>query len=682
MSTINNIQIENKKKEITDNLIKNSIIPTKTTVSDMLKDHFERNSLGVPSFKPMVIEKDSISNPRKWNENFLGLKNDLDDLFECLVRQNNMILANNETYLYENDKLHNNIIKLNLAIANLEDTLNAKGNLYTNLQTFEDFYSTDFIGNLDRNIPKTDAFVDLVQKKVVNDKKTSSKDKININNALIKMENDPNILSETVVGDIKSMLNDYSNDVCYANYLTANNVKDISFTLNLTLHTIKEMSTVLFECVSVTNFDATLYVSIDNINFKEVYTVNSNNLFEWNFERQEIGYIKIVVDKKSNDGFLDNRNTFSFIFKNISLINDYFYLKSTYVSEPLEFNEILDNICIKSNETIFSNTAINYFVGLDNGENTVEWIHVKNNEKCPLGLLNTHEKIANNSLKEYGSEYKDGCVSILNLKEGYNLNSINVFYGYQMWGVKTLEIPESEDINTYNPSIEDYTDFYVERRSLIDTEEYEFEIRNGFSHLMTQYVYCDDVSYVYKKYIKPSKDIPEKFNCKVYLNNALIKGIDGEYNFTLKKGKNVIHILMYVNCKERSKFTPIKHNFNFKEHTFNVFADKPMKYINDKSLMENIIENNNTYYSVSDNKVIVKEDMRMINEHIKLPKFSEDINYKNNSRYLVIYKSISNEKKNSILYDKKVTRVRVLANLISNSESVSPKINNFRIVGE
>lgn len=682
MPTIKDMQLKKKKEEVTNSLIKKSIIPTKTTISNILKDFFERKKLGEPDFKPIEIEKDSTSNPKVWNKSFKDLDNDLNILFDALVDQNNKILSNYEMYMYENDKLHANIVKLNLSIQNLKDTLNAKGNLYTNHQTFENFYSTEFNEIEYRNIPTTDSYIDLAQRKVINNKKTTSKDKVNISKAKIKIDKDHNVLSEKSIGDIGFLLNDYTNEVYHVNYLTSPNVKTINLNLNVTLQSIKEMSTVMLECVSINNFDATLYISTNNVDFKEVYTINSNNLFEWNFDRQEVGYIKIVINKRINDSYSNDRNIFDFIFKNLSCINDYFYLKSTYVSKPLEFDAVLDSVTLKSDEIIFPGTNINYFIGLDNDKNDVEWISVNNNEKCNLGLLDKNEKIANNSLDEYGKNVKGDCVSILNLKQEYNINSIKVYYGYQMWGLKTLEIPDSEDINNYDPTIEDYTDYYVKRKSLIDTEEYSFEIRNGYSHLMTQYIYTDNVGYVYNKFIKPLNNGDKKFNCKVYLNNAQIKEVDGKYNFTLRKGKNVVHILMYVNCTDRNEFTKITHNFNFKEHTFNVFADRPMKYINDKTLMEDIIENNNKYYSVYNNKIIVKEDMRMVNEHIKLPLQATSINYKNNSRYLVTYKSISNIKAKQYLVNKEKTRIRVLAILLSNNESLSPKINNFRLVGE
>lgn len=681
MPTISDIQYYKKKKEIQESLIKKSIIPTKTSVSNLLKDYYERNELGKPEFKPLIIEKDSVSNPKEWNKNFKCLGDDLENVFDCLVAQNNKVISNYETYTYESDMLSNNIKKLKLSVDNLIDTLNAKGNLYTNHQTFNDFYSTDFIGDLNRNIPCTDSFIDLIQKKVINNKKSSAKDKINLSASKIKVSTNNNILNQKIIGKFENILNDYTNEVCYADYETTLNVKDIDIEIHITLHSLKEMSTILFECISVNDFSSTLYVSKNNIDFKEVYTINSSSLFEWNFNRQEVGYIKIVIKKECNDGYVDNKNIFNFIFKNISCINDYYELKSTYVSKPIEFNEILDNIKLISDETIFPDTNINYFIALDNDTNSLVWKHIKNNSSCDLELLMDNNKIANNSLVEYGEDCIGNCVSVLNLKEGYTKNSINVFYGYQMWGVKTLEIPETEDTKTYEPSIVDYTDYYVKRRSLIDTEEYNFEIRNGFTHILTQYVYTDRVCHVYDRYFKDISN-SENFTCKMYLNNSLIKSHDNNFSFTLKKGKNVIHILLYVKCTDRNDFTSIVHNFNFKEHTFDIFADKPMTYINDKTLIEDIIENNNTYYSIYDNKIIVKEDMRMINEHIKLPLQSHDINYKNNSRYLILYKSINPNKKEYLIDGERKTKIRIMANLISNNESISPKINSFRIVGE
>lgn len=241
MPTISDIQFNNKKNEVQELLIKKSVIPTKVSVYNILSDYYDRNDLGKPEFKPLIIEKNSVSNPKKWNESFKGLDNDLNNLFKCLVEQNNKIVSNNETYLYENDKLNYNLKLLRLSVDNLVDTLNAKGNLYTSHQTFNDFYSTELIGDIKRNIPETTSYIDLVQKKVVNDKKTSAKDKINISNSKINILLNNNIINEKSIGNIKNILNDYTNEVYYVDYETNNNEKNFDIEINLTLHSLKEI---------------------------------------------------------------------------------------------------------------------------------------------------------------------------------------------------------------------------------------------------------------------------------------------------------------------------------------------------------------------------------------------------------------------------------------------------------
>ncbi len=137
--------------------------------------------------------------------------------------------------------------------------------------------------------------------------------------------------------------------------------------------------------------------------------------------------------------------------------------------------------------------------------------------------------------------------------------------------------------------------------------------------------------------------------------------------------------MLYVKATTSEEFSTIKHNINFKEYSFNVFASKPMKYINYKSLSYDNIKYNQTYYTIDNNYLIVKDDMSLINEHVHFPNLMSDLNFKNNSRYLLKYKELNEYKKNLVFEDDNKTIIRVMAILKTNNKSYSPQINSFRI---
>ncbi len=183
------------------------------------------------------------------------------------------------------------------------------------------------------------------------------------------------------------------------------------------------------------------------------------------------------------------------------LIDEY-TSSSTFVSNEIEIPSIINNVTLHADEYIFPNTSIDYFIGVDNKVDPIEWQQIKNNKELNLKLFNDRNKILNNSLKEYGMYLDNGCSIIYKLPKNFSTNDLKLLYGYQMWKLETLDIPDGEKIGSYNLSINDYTDYYILRKSLVDTEEYEFSIRNAKTHILTQYIYCENECYINNRTIE------------------------------------------------------------------------------------------------------------------------------------------------------------------------------------
>lgn len=674
---ISNLQVENKKEEYINYLLKKSVTPTKLLVSKYIKNEFENETLGTPKFKPFDIKYRETSNSAVWNKNIKNLSLDLNILYQSINIISNDLLSCEELYLNEKEKLINKILEIQLMIDNLNDNIKSPNNLYSYVQTFNDFYSCDLKGNLERNIPKTTSFIDLIHKNVKNKKEFTINNKINISNANISMSS--NISPSNKIGELESVLNDTINDFYFVEYSRSNDASSFTVTITVNIPIAKNMNTILFECLSPFDFTANLKISKDNTVFEDVYSITSNNTFEWVFDTKYVNSFKITLSKKENDGTEDGSNLYYYIIKNIGCLIDEYISSSTFVSNEIEIPSIINNVTLHADEYIFPNTSIDYFIGVDNKVDPIEWQQIKNNEELNLKLFNDRNKILNNSLKEYGMYLDNGCSIIYKLPKNFSTNDLKLLYGYQMWKLETLDIPDGERMESYNLSINDYTDYYVLRNSLVDTEEYEFSIRNAKTHILTQYIYCESEFYINNRAIECTNLTGTEFTHKIYVNNYELSCVDNKYNFILRKGLNVVHVMLYVKATTSEEFSTIKHNINFKEYSFNVFASKPMKYINYKSLSYDNIKYNQTYYTIDNNYLIVKDDMSLINEHVHFPNLMSDLNFKNNSRYLLKYKELNEYKKNLVFEDDNKTVIRIMAILKTNNRSYSPQINSFRI---
>lgn len=676
---ISNLQIEKKKEKYVEQMLKNSIIPTHSIVNNFLEEELKSLEIGSPLFTPFDFEFESKSNSKTWNDNFKNLDIDFNLLYDSYNKLNYDVINYEKLYLNEKDKLFDKLRIISLMIENIKENLKCSNNIYSYVQTFSDFYSSELEGDLKRNLPSSNCYIDLINKCVKNNKISSINSKINISNSNIE------ILSKSIepvkrIGNIRSILTDEINEFCYLKYNTQTKDNVFSISIKITLPLAKDFSNILFECISPTNYKASLSISEDNINYNNIYSIVNNNNCEWIFKRQRVSSFIINLEKEQSDSAEKYGEVYYYIFKNISCIDEEYEISSVYVSNPIKLKSIVNDITLCANENIIPGTSIDYFIGIDNGKDYIEWKQFKNNTEDTFDIFIDKEKILNNSLTEYGESLGNDCYALYKLPKGWSLNDISLIYGYQMWKMETLNIPEIYDITDYNPDINDYTDYYIQRKSLVDTEEYEFDLRNGKLHILTQYVLCEKDYYIKNKKVTCKKLTGTKFNTNVYVNNTEINKINDNYSFTLKKGLNVIYMLVFINDNEAIQYSSISHNFNFKEYTFNVFAGKPMKYINPKQLKSNNLKKDNIYYSIDNEILFVKDDISLINEHIIFPNNRSDINFKNNSRFLLKFKILNPSKNKYVSTLTNSTTVRVMANLKSNDKSYSPQLNNFRIL--
>ena len=168
--SISSIQKKRKTKEFSSALLKKGIEPNNFELNKMLTEYFDNHTIGMPYYAPKKQNPYEPSSKKDYNHNFLGIKEDLDVIYEANIEANNKAVAMQEYYDTEKNKVRNALTKINLRVENIMEALKSTKHVKQYVQVFDDLYSVEFYGDAKRNIPYTTAFVDLLQKKIYTEK--------------------------------------------------------------------------------------------------------------------------------------------------------------------------------------------------------------------------------------------------------------------------------------------------------------------------------------------------------------------------------------------------------------------------------------------------------------------------------------------------------------------------------
>lgn len=688
--SINKIQYNKKREEFKQELLKKGIEPNNFELNSLLSNYFENKILGMPYYSPIKQEAYETSNKEAYNHNFKTLQEDTDTMYAANIETNNKAVAIQEYYDTEKTKVLNSIQKLSLRVDNVNEIMNSSiaGKQY--VQVFDDLYDVEFYGNSERNIPYTTAFIDLLQKKMYTEKTKSKVNKINISNAKVSITGLENFYKKTTDGKLNSILTD-TIDSMYT--LIGKSKTNIGATISVILDLNKKMdiNTVLFRFTSSRNITCQLSLSEDGENYLSVHDITGTNLMEWNFKTKTVRYLKLTIIKNEADGRgLTEGNIeffeYYYVLKNISVALESFESKSIFVSKPIEFDDLVNSITLNTNDRIYNDTRIDYFIGFDNDESKIGWDSIENHKEHELFMFEKRNKILNYHLKtsnDFGemSPLATELYQLYKVPDIINKNSIKITPGYNMWSViqyqkkDDQEYDEAFSFNSFD--FTSYVDECVANQLFMDCENYtSFKLYPNTLYVFTQYVSLEQSTNMYNKYIRvldsASSNIVTNTQQKVFVNGIEVSktGEDTEnyYSFALKKGVNKVQFVVYAPATSGAGTQRwLYHNLNFKEVTNNVFAFPPMKYVHWYAL-DKQMEPNYKYYTIKDNHICVKctpEDM--IKSEI------DDMGY------FLSYHSLREDM--AYYFKNNKIRFRVMAVLHSKDSNVSPEIVNFRITG-
>ena len=680
--SISKIQRDRKIRQFSKELAQQGIEPNNYELNNLLREYFDNHIIGMPYYSPIKQIPYEESSKDDYNHNFLTFKEDIETAYEANIEANNKAVSIQEYYDTEKVKVFHAIDKIVLRANSLQEALKSNKQIQEYVEVFDSLYNLELYGNESKNIPYTTSFIDLLQKRVVNEKTNSQVNKLSIINASISLSGMDNFGGYNSSGELSRILNDTINDVFIFTGQSKENVNK-SLDVIVDFGSLMTFNTVFFRSTSSNDMTFTLALSEDGNNFYTVYDINGKDLVEWNFEPKTARYIKITSTKNEADGQSINTQGFNvyeyyYIFKNITIALESYESKSILVTKPIEFNNLTNFIKLDAEDMTYGDTRIDYFIGFDNGTSKIGWDAIPNHKEHQLFMFEKRHNIANTGTYENYGEISalTDLFQVFKLPNGVNINSLKVTPGYNMWSVirySRIDGDYDDGFNLKDSDVTDYIENCYKTQLFMDCENYDsFEIRSNTLYIFTQYIDCPQTISIYDKFVKVLTDFDSDKEAdtvvRIFINGyEQVTGDNGTYAFNLKKGVNKIQMAVYSPASlvlNRSLY----HNINFKEITNNVFAFKPMKYTN-VNMLKKSLEPSYEYFTVKNNIIYVNIDP------------SEMIYSINNDMgFFISYYGLKQNMQQYFKSNK--LRFRIMAVLTTNSKNVSPSILNFRITGK
>lgn len=706
MMNIQEYQLKIKEEEIIKRLLNNADLVTFYEVNKFISEFFEKKVIGLPYFKPITLLPYQNSDKEQFNTMFENIEYDLKSIYEVHNHQVDSSMETISKYDLEMINIYNEANKI-IAYSEIANEFSSKKKSYCpyviTFNTLEDTNTRNLVKN---NIPKSTCEIDYNTSTLRNELHSNPDDKIDLSKSNLKILSN----GQEICKNTNLILNEALNESILLNITSIKHETQI-ITIDLELDDIKTISRIELSGYSLQDTVITLLLSSDNKNFKEKFKCNGEKNNIWRFNKEDILSIKFIIEKYEIDQEeIDNLGSL-FVLNNISLYNDKYSKTSVYTSNKINIDEPISNITLNPKNKIPPMTNISYFVGIEDKHNSVEWKSIKPGIALDLNLLYKEEKLLNYytsdlfGKRDFDVELKNFLFYVQQLPEYINLNSIEMRTGHSQWMIERLDVSDKynqEYPSSLKVSINDYAKHRVTGIAPMDANTMEIMCKSVWNYIvMSQYVNCLEDTVIENKYFNFEKD-KEVFDVVVLVNGRQVFKKDDTYAFKLKKGENKVQIMFLLGELDLSEpIKTIKHNFNLVSHSDSIFAGSKMERVTYNSLVKDISTHSLKYYAIksTDNidSIVVKFDpnymispndpVNILSKEKKIPQYQRTdikINTAEYFRIFVKYKHMlpSTIDKLKSMDGDSLIRCRVMAKLSTSDISVTPVINNIKVVAE
>lgn len=675
--SINEMQFKIESDKIAYEYLVSGTIPSKMLVNSKVLSKLKDKTLGLPFFSPVFVKKYEASNEQMYNKTFKELSYDLDVLFKENKYQNDRVINMIDYYNNQKSIINNKLTKLTMLLNNIENT--GKEDSFENVSvTFDNMYDVELSGEPNRNIGRTTCFVDILNSSIYNSLFTNKSNEINISNSIcLASLDDKDILSSSTHGYINSIVNTSINDIYTIKEIKKDNTKS-SITVSVELKDTIDINTISIDFSTSEEITASLLISEDGINKTELNNVSGFFTCKWCFPTSKIKYLYITLNKKSADGIANNLYEYFYSIKSIKVFNTKYDYSSVYISKPICFNAIPDNIKLDFDASVPSGTRVDSYIGLDYGDNIINWININNKETINLNTYDDKIKVFYGPSYNYDSNIKDDDIMKWGNIDWINSNGANSKYKFPVPIKLTDEIEYIKPIGV--KLYIGYEHCFVSKTSLkVDVSEVDLHSVH-YDHLeVLPPMLLEDLKYLNlsndtilklltyvdldNDYVMKNQIIKWNGNSSVtiYINdfdNPISVSNGKLFDMRFKRGTNKIIILI-----ANSNSSILESNINFSTISDFVFMGAPAKFssfqemlslrnkyeaLDYKSVMEE------TAYTVIDNKIYVSYNPSLV-------------------KHMMIYKQLKEK-----LRGKKPC-VRVMFKISSPDINITPTINSYSL---
>lgn len=711
MINIQEYQVKTKEQEVVGKLLKKGGLVTSYKVTKLVNEFFEHHIPGLPYFKPNKIEYNSKSDKNTYNEMFKSIYEDLKVAYSVFNSQADYAVISQSSYDLEIEKIYKDIDILILQSQILEEYSKRNISYFPYVLSFSDLSNINTKNLSSHNVPYTTSEIDFNTSTLRNELHSTPNDKIDLINSNVRLTAGGFKIKTNK--DIKNIINDLHSDPVSVTVNGNLSERMSEITIDLILEEYSDISRVELSGYSLYNTNINLLISNDGDNFLEKNTSQGQPYNVWRFNREKVKAIKFIITKTSFDYENEySEKIYHYILKNISLYNDKYSKTSVFTSEPIEFIAPISDIVISPIHKKPPGTDISYFIGVEDMNDDVEWKAIKPNKTLDLKLLAKEEMILNYFTSElfgawdFDRRLKEINFYIHELPENTNLNSVELRAGHSQWLVERLDVTDKYN-QEYPPdkkvSTADYSKSRVTEIAPLDATIMDIKCEKKYNYFMlSQNAICENDTIVENRYIKFDKTI-EFFDYIVLINGKQVFPKEDKYTFKLRKGENLVQIMMLLgdlNISNLANIKKIKHNFNLMAYCSAIYAGPKMQKISYNSLTKNVSHHSLKYYAIKTvdgrDRVVTKFDPNYVltpdgGSTVTSVDFDAEYTPQNikmsNSEYFRVYlkyKNMPKEIKDNLLNKNGNgnIRCRVMAKLSTSDISVTPFINAIKVVGQ
>lgn len=676
------------KQHFIQEQLREGLYPSVMLVDQLTDEMFRDKPAGVPRFTYRPMIKGQASSSEDYNSLFNEISIDLTVGFEEVVHLNNRVMSLTSYYESHRTRVDKELKNIELKIAGLQMKSEAKTNVEVVGDQINNFLDIDFRGDMSRNIPKTDAFVNLRQNEVEVKRMKNSAVKHDLSIGKPRFYTEDSSLQVINLTSIESALTDTIYDAWR------------SIVVNKTGEPVVAYYEIeLPELITITNFMIdtqvgnpvylTLLLSSDGSDFTIYESRKVTNSYQWVMEPKETKVIRLKMEKKEHDR--PNGSEFEFLFgaKTIQATEQRYMQDALFVSKPFTVldHEAIESISLDVEEYLPANTSIRYYVGLDYETNVVEWEEIRKDRPVITEMVKPYSMEINRYTTGYGDlmfeQYGQRYHCIAKLPHKPLKKSMELMIGRNMWLRETIPAPftyeetdDASDAVVYKTGVHDWIRAGTAKKDYIRIQNRFDYLQKNMFHRYTTNLFVETPE-EYRGIFSVSKN----GSFAVFLNGSQVKGIKDDYMLAFKQGWNTIVVYAY----SRDINEEMLLDFYIPRMSNRIFASRqPLQRVSMYDLLNNTSSRTHGKFAVDEeDNIIVNYHPKLIDIQNTLQSSSvagvvdqRDVRLAEGIEYALNYKySVS---------DKTDHKVRFMAILSKEQDLVktSPRMKNYKLIIE